>query len=103
MNVRTGLSGPSVDNSLRANGVQRTVKLEEFLNDGRFTEAVPRRRGVRNFLDDFDIQQNIDVRCDGLAGNAGVFGQFSFVEFPTWGKIQQPVDKERNALVSGEM
>ena len=47
--------------ALFAGSIQRTVQLEELLNDITLGDAIPAGRGVRDFLDDIGLQEEIDV------------------------------------------
>jgi len=88
---------------LVAGGVERAVQLEEFLDDGALGDPVALRGGIRNVLNDIEFQKEIDVVADGLAGDARMVGELGFVELPTWREVEQCVDKDRDALVPGEI
>jgi hypothetical protein len=57
---------------LAADVVERAVQLEEFADDVAVSNPVPARGGVRDRLDEFDLDQEVSVVADGLAGDARV-------------------------------
>jgi hypothetical protein len=65
---------------LLADAVECAVQLEKLTNNVAIRNPVPARGRVRDFLDEFDLDEKVGVVADGLAGDASVLSEFSFVE-----------------------
>jgi hypothetical protein len=95
--------GSEAIKELFAGGVQRAVQLEEFLDDIALGDAVPARRGVRDFLDDLGLQQQVYVITHRLPSDAGVIGEFRLIELPTRREGEDGVKEDGDTLVFEEM